>query len=122
MSDDYNDLIEYSELYSHYIDHILFFGFNQRGGAGEYDYELICNTDSIAADRTTPRLFLKSKKTGNSSKTRQHYGFDMSEFVEQYLDEPSNAVSLYLNYKSGRSPQGNDIYTSFRNSPVIWRQ
>jgi hypothetical protein len=122
MSDDYNDLIAYSELYSHYIDQILFFGFDQKGGAGEYDYELICNTDSIAGNSSTPRLFLKSKKTGNSGKTRQHYGFDMSEFVERYFDESSNSVSLYLNYKSGTSPQGYDIYTSFNKSPVVWRQ
>ena len=122
MYDEFNDSIKYAELYVHHIDKIIFFGFEQKGESGKYEYELICNTDSLVnfAEQNVPKLYLKSKKTGSSGPKKQHYGFDMTAFVNEYIDKNSNTVRLYLYYKSGSVAQGKDIYTSFKNSPIYW--
>ncbi|MDR2563426.1 MAG: hypothetical protein LBC98_05720 [Prevotellaceae bacterium] len=124
MWDEFNDSIAKAELYVHYIDKVIFFGFEQKSGAGKYEYELICNIDSLvtSSGQSTPKLFLKSKKIGESGTKKQYYGFDMTEFVNKYVDKNSNKVSLYLYYKSGVGVQRTDIYTSFQNSPIYWQQ
>ncbi len=128
MQDEFNEPIEAAVLYKSYIDSVLFFGFEHKSldKSAVYEYELICNTDSIVRvnGKDIPKLYLRAKKTGTSSDLRtsdvRHFGFNMAPFVKANFHEGSDVV-LSIYYKTGTSAQGVDIYKSFIKNPILWK-
>lgn len=139
MKDDYNDSILSAGIYKTAVDSVLFFEFFQKrtsrnsNSAHEskmlappfengFAYKIMYNTDSVIQvnGREIPKLYIKSKRTAQSSSPNCRFAFDMSEFISKYADLDSKKVSLYLHYKTGISPEGKDIYKAFQTYPVTW--
>jgi hypothetical protein len=120
MQDEYTDAIAKASVYVRYVDSVLFFILEQEAGA--YKYEIICNTDSIEkhGGRDIPKLYIRSAKTGTSDAKINYSAFDMTAFVRQYADPATKKVPLFLNYKTGNSQDGKDIYRKFDNYPLLW--
>lgn len=125
MIDAYTDSIDVAVLYNSFVGNVLFFGFEQTAPSGQaFDYEIICNTDSLASDET-PILFLKTKRTGTPSAGSNttvvtRYAFDMTPFLEHMGNPKNTNVNLYLKYKIGTS-EGKDVYKSFNKYPIPWK-
>ena len=120
MQDEYEDAIVKASVYIRYVDSVLFFLFEQQAGA--YKYEIICNTDSIEkhGGRDIPKLYIRSAQTGASDAKINYSAFDMAAFVKQYSDPGTKKTPLFLNYKTGNSADGKDIYRKFDNYPLLW--
>lgn len=123
MQSEFNDSITLASMYSRAFDSTLFFIFEHKGGA--YEYEIICNRDSIETrinGMDVPKLYLRAKKTGTSDSNRKktRFAFDMAEFVKNYATPNDKEVNLFLQYKTG-TKQNKDVYKKFINYPLRWR-
>ena len=126
MDDDYTDVINVSSLYQRRIGNTLFFNFEHDAAREQqYDYEIICNTDSLNTSsdgQEVPTLYLRSKKTHvisgrNNVTVVHHFGFDMTQYIEKYKINDKNTVELYIKYLHEKK-DGKDVYKSFKTKPI----
>ncbi|MCL1943684.1 MAG: hypothetical protein FWF54_09100 [Candidatus Azobacteroides sp.] len=123
LTDTYNDSIVSAVLYNRYIGKVLFFEFTHKASENQtYDYELICNTDSLAGEKNIPILYLKNKKintpTGDLTTITTRFAIDMTDAIPK-IRVSDNEVLLYMRYKTG-TRNGEDVYASFKNYPLSW--
>jgi len=129
LTDDYSDSIESAVLFKYYIDDLMFFGFQQKGGSSQkyYTYELVLNPE--LENSNYPTLYIRSKLVTPSPKeqasdkdNRTVFAFDAADFVVYYREYfASNPDTRFnLKYKTGVDSNGKDVYKEFMSNPIHW--
>ena len=127
MVDDYSESMVSAAIYNRTIGNTLFFVFMQKAPKNQiFDYEIICNTDSLIENdgKEYPALYLKSKKVnapgGEPMDIITQFGFDMTRFASNpAYKNNKNEIPLYLYYKTGTKDE-KEIYEAFKTYPVLW--
>ena len=86
----------------------------------EYEYQLVCNLDSVSKDTYGDRtymLYLLAKKSepiriGNITNVNNYYGFDISGFVAQ--GTPGKELKFNIKYIFGNDSKGNPVYRIYK--------
>ena len=126
MEDDFTDSIASAQILPRYVDAMLFFSFKPHTAVENamYQYELVCNTDSITLGsngKSVYGMYFRSKNVASggaeSQENKYYYAFDLGEFARTYQED-----SLYINfYYYTKTHQDEEIYTAFKENPVRYK-
>ncbi|MCD7972331.1 MAG: hypothetical protein LUG18_06645 [Candidatus Azobacteroides sp.] len=128
MEDNYTDSISAMDVYPWTFGNVLFFYFEHKARKDDtFEYEIICNTDSIITveGKSLPKLYIKSRKknsseSGNIITIGESFVFDMTPYVSEYK-KSGELLNLYVHYKN-KTKNGEDIYKKYeRYYPIEWR-
>ena len=125
LTTEFTDSIASAQIFSHYVDTMLFFSFTPHTTVetAKYQYELVCNTDSTTVGtngKLVYGMYFRSQHVSDGAVNKQnkyYYAFDIGEFARTYQED-----SLYINfYYYTKTNQDEEIYTAFKDNPMRFK-